>query len=95
MYGYWYEFGSYYLFLGGYTRNIDNEIALKVLFLVSEYLRATGNFKGQIVMQVLDPNHGRQQHLHDLCLEVLTVHGTKFWANAFPPIHTINAVHWT
>ena len=37
----------------------------------------------------LDPNYCRQQTLwlHDLCLEVLTVHGTEFrlfGANAFP-----------
>ena len=39
--------------------------------------------------KALDPNYCRQPTLllHDLCLEVLTVHGIElrlFWAKAFP-----------
>ena len=46
-------------------------------------------------LRALDPNYCRQPTLwlHELRLEVLTVHRTElrlFWAKAFPPIHTIN-----
>ena len=48
----------------------------------------------------LDPNCCRQPtlYLHNLCLEVLTVHGTElrlFGAKVFPPTHTINVAHLT
>ncbi len=50
--------------------------------------------------KALDPNCCRQPTLwlHDLCLEVLTVHGTElrlFGAKAFLPTHTINVAHLT
>ncbi len=42
--------------------------------------------------KVLDPNYCRQPTflLHDLCLEVLIVHGTEL---RLPPTHTINVDH--
>ncbi len=45
--------------------------------------------------KALDPNFCRQPTLllHDLCLEVLTVHGTElrsFGAKAFPTTHSIH-----
>ena len=50
--------------------------------------------------RLVDPNYCRQPTLwlHDLCLEVLTVHGNElrlFGAKAFPPTHTISVVHLT
>ncbi len=50
--------------------------------------------------KALDPNYCRQPtlSLHDLCLEVLSVHGNKlrlFGAKAFLPTHTINVEHLT
>ncbi len=50
--------------------------------------------------KALDPNHCRQPTLwlHDIFLEVLTVHGTKFnlfGSKAFPPTHTTNGAHLT
>ncbi len=50
--------------------------------------------------KALDSNYCRQPTLwlHDLCQEVLTVHGIElrlFWAKAFPPAHTINVAHLT
>ncbi len=50
--------------------------------------------------KALDPNYCRQQTLwlHDLYLEVLTVHGNElhvFGGKAFAPTHTIYVVHLT
>ncbi len=50
--------------------------------------------------KALDPFYYRQQTLwlYDLCLEVLTEHGTElrlFGAKALPPTYTINIAHMT
>ncbi len=50
--------------------------------------------------KALDPNCSSQptRLLHDLCLEVLTVHGNElrlFWPKAFLPTHTINVARLT
>ncbi len=50
--------------------------------------------------KALDPNYCRQPtlRLHNLCLEVLTVHGIKlrlFLGQGIPPTHTINVAHLT
>ncbi len=55
-------------------------------------------FRDLTKTKALDPNYCRQQTLwlHDLCLEVLTLHGTKlhlFGAKSFPHTHTINVAH--
>ena len=51
-------------------------------------------------LKALDPNDCRQPTfgMHNLCLEVLTVHGTDsqlFWSQGIPHTHTINVAHLT